>query len=281
MSGGLRNLAAATAGGSEPSSGPLLSARLSVSYRGQPNVVRDAAFEIGHGEVLGLVGQSGSGKSTIALALLGLLQWKGGRASGEVRFLGRDLLAASERELRRVRGREIGLVLQSPLASLNPALRIGSHFHEAWRAHAPFPRDWIREIMLPLLESVSLPAEEAFLDLYPRQLSVGLAQRVLIALAMLHGPRLLIADEPTSALDVITQSEILQLFGALNRTRGMSILYVSHDLLSVASLCHRVAILHQGDLVEVGPVERIFRNPSHPYTARLIEALPRHVFAPA
>ena len=140
---------------------------------------------------------------------------------------------------------------------------------EAWRAHQPGEPDW-----KPLLESVSLPAEEAFLRLYPRNLSVGMAQRFLIAMALLHSPSLLLADEPTSALDTITQAEILALFRRLNQERGVGILYISHDLASVAALCSRVAILHQGQIAECAPAQEIFRTPRHPYTRKLIEAIP-------
>src|SRR5262249_43439936 len=145
-----------------------------------------------------------------------------------------------------------------------------TQLREAWKTHA----GKAEAPLLELLANVSLPAEEAFLRRYPRELSVGLAQRVLIAMAILHKPALLVADEPTSALDSITQSEILRLFGGLNQRLGMSLLYISHDLLAVASLCHRVAILHEGTVVEVNSTERIFRNPRHPYTKRLIDALP-------
>jgi ABC-type dipeptide/oligopeptide/nickel transport system ATPase component len=239
-------------------------------------VLRNVSFEVGEGEVLGLVGQSGSGKSTLALAILKLLGLKGGQARGELRFQGRDLLQCNERAMRRVRGREIGLVLQSPLSSLNPALKLETQLTEAWKAHAIGSRETRRAAFLEVLRSVSLPAEESFLRRYPRQVSVGQAQRVLIALAVLHRPALLIADEPTSALDVITQSEILELFGRLNRELRMGLLFISHDLLSIASLCHRVAILHEGTIVECESTGQIFRNPRHPYTRRLIEALPKH-----
>jgi len=223
--------------------------------------------------VVGLVGQSGSGKSTLALAVLRLLELTRGVARGEVLFGGRDLMQLREAEMRQVRGRDIGLVLQSPLSALNPYLRLRTQFIEAWKAHSR-NGDW-KTATLELLESVSLPADEAFLRRYPRELSVGLAQRVLIALSILHRPALLIADEPTSALDVITQSEILDLFARLNKQLGMAILYISHDLLSVASLCHRVAILEAGEIVEFAPTARIFRDPQHPYTRRLVQALPR------
>jgi len=253
---------------------PLLSLNLSAGYPGRP-VFRDLTLNIGCGEILGLVGQSGSGKSTLALSVLRLLDLKGGRAAGEIRFQGRDLMRLPEREMRQVRGRGIGLVPQSPIASLNPSLRIGAQLREAWTVHAGAGEPPLFE----LLSSVSLPADDDFLRRYPRQLSVGLAQRVLIAMAILHRPALLIADEPTSALDSITQSEILQLFARLNQVLGMAVLYVSHDLLAVASLCHRVAILHGGAIVEMDSTENVFRSPSHPYTHRLIQALPKNPYA--
>ena len=257
----------------------LLALRLSAGYPGKPDVIRNAALEIWDGEILGLVGQSGSGKSTLALAILRLLETKGGSAHGQIIFQGRNLMLRREREMRELRGREIGLVLQSPLSSLNPNLRIGTQLLEAWKAHARGPSTEAREVILSALRSVSLPPEESFLRNYPRQLSVGLAQRVLIAMAILHRPALLIADEPTSALDVITQSEILQLFARLNRDLGMAVLYISHDLLTIASLCHRVAILNDGEIVECNQTERIFREAVHPYTRRLIASLPRNPVA--
>ncbi|HUJ24015.1 MAG TPA: ATP-binding cassette domain-containing protein [Bryobacteraceae bacterium] len=254
---------------------PLLSICLSVDYPGKPAVLRNARFDVARGEILGLVGESGSGKSTLALAILNLLGYRGADVSGEVHFQGRDLARLSDHEMRPVRGRQIGFVPQSPLTSLNPALRIGTHLDEAWTAHANGRRNARRANFLSLLESVSLPSEEPFLKRFPRELSVGQAQRLLIAMAILHKPALVIADEPTSALDVVTQAEILKLFKRLNQGLDMAVLYISHDLLSVTSLCHRVAILHDGEIVEAGPTERIFREPQHPYTQRLIQAMPK------
>ncbi len=261
---------------------PLLSVNVSVDYPGKPGVLRSLSLEVRRGEILGLVGQSGSGKSTLAMAILRLLDLKGGVARGTIDFNGRDcegyiqsrdLMQLNERELRRIRGKEIGLVLQSPMTALNPALRIGTQLKEAWRCHGGTPGSWKSRAM-ELLETVSLPADVQFLRKFPRQLSVGLAQRVLIAMAILHRPSLLLADEPTSALDVITQSEILQLFARLSRELDMGMLFISHDLLSVAMLCHRVAILHAGEIVECAPTDQIFQSPRHPYTQRLIAALP-------
>ncbi len=251
----------------------LLHISISAGYTGRPDVLKDVELTVQRGEILALVGQSGSGKSTIALAILGLLAMRGGTVRGKIIFEGADLLTLAERRLREIRGLRIALVPQSPLASLNPALKIGTQFAEAWKAHRSSAGARWRVEALAALELASLSA--GILDQYPRQLSVGLAQRVLIAMAILHRPALIIADEPTSALDVITQSEILGLFQDLNRRLGTSILYISHDLLSVASLSHRVAILNGGEVVETGATEQIFGSPEHAYTARLIAALPR------
>ena len=248
----------------------LLSLKITAGYASRPGVLRDVDMEVGDGEVVGLVGRSGEGKSTVALSVLGLLGLKGGTCSGELVFRGRDLLKLSQRELREIRGREIGFVPQSPLAALNPNLRLGAQLDEAWRAHKRGHGEWE-----PLLESVSLPASADFLRRYPRNLSVGMAQRFLIAMSIMHGPALLLADEPTSALDMITQAEILGLFERLNRTMGIAILYISHDLASVASLCHRVAILHQGEVVECAATSEVFWRPKHPYTQKLIAAIPQ------
>jgi ABC-type dipeptide/oligopeptide/nickel transport system ATPase component len=259
------------------SESPLLSAQISVDYRNKPGVLRNLCLEIQRGEIVGLVGESGSGKSTLALALLQLLELKEAKVQGEVIFQGENLLQKTESQLRDFRGRKISVVLQSPLTSLNPALRIRTQLKEAWRAHANGTGEQCHAAISAALRSVSLPDDDEFLKRRSSQLSVGQGQRVIIAMAILHRPALLIADEPTSALDTITQSEILRLFERLNRDLDMAILYISHDLLSVAALCHRVAILRDGEIVECDGPEAIFESPRHPYTQRLIAALPsRH-----
>lgn len=249
---------------------PLLQLRITAGYPGKPDVLRDVSVEMQAGEIVGLVGRSGEGKSTLILSILGLLGLKKGVCHGEILFQGRNLLELGATEMRRLRGRHIALVPQSPLSALNPNLRLGTQLREAWRAHQSGEPDW-----QPLLASVSLPAETSFLRLYPRNLSVGMAQRFLIAMALLHRPSLLLADEPTSALDTITQSEILALFRRLNRERGIGILYISHDLASVAALSSRVAILHQGQIVESAATQEVFGAPQHPYTRKLIDAIPQ------
>ena len=256
-------------------SGVLLSTHISVRYADKPPVLRDVALDIRRGEVLGLVGQSGSGKSTLAMAILGLLHRKRAHTSGTVEFQGRNLLQLRESELRALRGRQLALVLQSPLSSLNPALKIRTQLNEAWRAHASGLSADCDLAVQAALESVSLPSDDEFLRKHPSQMSVGQAQRVLIAMAVMHRPALLLADEATSALDVITQSEILELFRLLNRTTGMAILYISHDLASVAGICDRIAILHEGQIVEQGTTQQVLTTPQHEYTQRLMAVMPK------
>ena len=253
----------------------LLSAHLSVQYGNKPPVLRDVQLDIQRGEVLGLIGQSGSGKSTLAMAILGLIDRKRADAQGSIYFEGSDLLTLREAELRSLRGRKIALVLQSPLSSLNPALKIRTQLRETWRAHASGSSTDCDSTIRKALESVSLPSDDDFLRKHPAQMSVGQAQRVLIAMAVVHRPALLIADEATSALDVITQAEILKLFRELNQNSEMAILYISHDLASVAGICDRVAILHQGEIVESGNTHKVLTNPIHEYTQRLLAAMPR------
>jgi len=264
----------ALAADSPRTSPPLLSLAISADYAGKPGVLRDLRLEMQPGEILGLVGESGSGKSTLALSILRLLELKGGKSTGSVRLNGRELMTLSERAMRQVRGRDIGLVLQSPMSSLNPALKIGTQMHETWTAHKPGTRKECTPRFLELLRTLNLEADAKFLERKPAQLSVGQAQRVMIAMAMLHHPPLLIADECTSALDLITQKEVLNIFRKLSREMRTGILFISHDLLTVSALCQRMAILYKGELVEIGSTKEVLHRPQHPYTRELIEALP-------
>ena len=258
----------------------LLSVDLSVDYLNKPHALNHVSFEIRRGEILGLVGESGSGKSTAALAIMKLLDTKRAAVSGQLIFHGHELMTASEGEMRSVRGRDIALVLQSPLASLNPALRIGTQLAECWRAHARGNKSDMGAALERALASVGLPTDREFGKRYPSQISVGQAQRVLIAMAVMHSPALLIADEPTSALDVITQAEILRLIADLNRRLGTAVLFISHDLASVASICHRIVVLRHGEIVECGSRDDVLLRPEHPYTQQLLASV-RQLAMPA
>jgi ABC-type dipeptide/oligopeptide/nickel transport system ATPase component len=252
----------------------LLSIRLTIRYQDKPPVLDDLRIDLKPGEVLGIVGHSGCGKSSLALAILGLLNLKGGKAHGSIRWDGRELLTLKEREWRKLRGKEIAFVPQSPMSSLNPALKLGTQLAEAWKLHGQGGAAQMEEAISRSLLDVSLPATEEFIQRYPSEISVGQAQRVLIAMAILHRPALLIADEPTSALDAVTQAEILALFNELNRRLGMSLLFISHDLVSAYGLCHRIALIHAGKIVECNSPQAIFFSPQHPFTQKLIAAIP-------
>ena len=232
---------------------PALCVKLSAGY-GKTAVLDGVDLTLHAGECLGLVGGSGAGKSTLVLALLGLLPWRRGWARGEV-LLGsqsghaqRNLLALPEREARRLRGREIALIPQSPASALNPALSLFAQLTQAWRAHQPGTAGMLARAQ-ELLAKVQLPSGPAFLARKPGQISVGQAQRFTLALALLHRPSVLVADEPTSALDPVTQREVLDLLRSVQRSEGTALLYISHDILSVLDLCDRVAVLEGGKVV--------------------------------
>jgi ABC-type glutathione transport system ATPase component len=250
----------------------LLHVRLSAGYSGSPTL-SGIHFELQQGEVLGLVGSSGAGKSTLVLSLLGLLPWRGGRVSGEVLLRGQNLLELSEKQLRGLRGREIALIPQSPMTALNGSISLRKHFEEAWKAHEKLGRATLEERVREFMGEVHLPADAEFLRRRPREISVGQAQRVLIALALLHRPALIIADEPTSALDPVTQAQIVDLLRSLNRRHGVTLLYISHDLISVIQLCDRVAVLDAGAIVENLPVGQLC-DARHAASLALLRALP-------
>jgi ABC-type glutathione transport system ATPase component len=209
---------------------PLLSAQFSVDYPGKPSAIDDVAIRLQEGEILGLAGESGSGKSTIALAILRLLEWRGGRVRGQIWFDGQDLMRLKERQLRRLRGSRIALVMQSPASALNPALRLETQLREAWSVHSNTPWRAARSTVVALLDRMGLPPSGDFLSRYPSQVSVGQAQRVVIAMAVLHQPKLIVTDEATSALDPGSRAEILRLFRSLVAETQTSLIYISHDI---------------------------------------------------
>ena len=253
-------------------SAPLLQADFSAGY-GKHAVLQEIQFELHPGDKLGLVGTSGVGKTTLALALMGLLPWRRGWTSGRVLFEGKDLLAASQRQARCVLGKRIALVPQSPSSALNAALSLRTHLEEAWRAHER-ERSGLRPRLKSLLDQVHLPSDDKFLLRKPPAISVGQAQRVVLALALLHRPALLIADEPTSALDPCNQAEVLDLLQQANRQDGTALIYISHDLLSVLGLCQKMIVLHEGRAVESLPVVGIEETAQHPATVALLRTLP-------
>jgi oligopeptide/dipeptide ABC transporter ATP-binding protein len=240
--------------------------------------VNEVSLHIGSGECLGLVGESGSGKTMLSLALMGLLP-TGARVRGQALLTAerqRALVRLSEAEWRSVRGQEVAMIFQEPMTSLNPVMRVGAQIAEAIEAHQPnLKREEIRKHTLIALRHAAMNDPERRMQQYPHQLSGGLRQRAMIAMALAAGPRLLIADEPTTALDVTVQKEILQLLKKLRQDLGLGLLFITHDLGVVAQVADRVAVLYAGRIVEEGPTPQVLSNPRHPYTAGLLAASPR------
>jgi peptide/nickel transport system ATP-binding protein len=241
---------------------------------GPANAVDDVSFEIRTGETLGLVGESGSGKSVTALSILRLVQPPGRIAGGRLIFKGRDLLTLPESEMRKVRGAEISLIFQEPMTALNPVFTIGDQIGEALLVHGLTTRRDAKTRAIELLEAVRISNAEARVNDYPHQLSGGMRQRVLIAMAIACKPALVVADEPTTALDVTIQAEILDLLREMKKTLNLSLLLITHDLGVVAETADRVAIMYAGRIVEHGMVRDIFHRPQHPYTQGLLASLP-------
>ena len=243
---------------------------------GTGKAVDGVSFTLRERESLGLLGESGCGKSITSLSILRLVPGPAGRiVSGRVLFRGRDLLRVPEEEMRRVRGRQIAMILQDPLSTLNPVFSIGNQVAEPLRVHRVAPRSGIRDRVAQLLRLVRIPAPETRLKDYPHQFSGGMRQRVVGAAAISAGPKVLIADEPTTSLDVTIQSQYLRLLKELQRESGLSILYITHDLGTLARMCDRVAVMYAGKIVEDLTVEALFDRPMHPYTQALLQSVPR------
>ncbi len=243
---------------------------------GVVKAVDGVSFEVGRGEVLGIVGESGSGKSVTNLSVLQLVPTPPGRIeSGQVWFDGEDLLTRSERQMRKVRGRRISMIFQDPMSSLNPYLPVRTQVGEVLRLHEGLSRREARAKTIDLLGQVGIPDPSRRVDAYPHELSGGMRQRVMIAMALACEPELLLADEPTTALDVTIQAQILELIQGLCRERGTAVVLVTHDLGVVAGVADRVAVMYAGRIVEQGDVERIFAAAKHPYTRGLLQSLPR------
>ena len=233
-------------------------------------------LSVDEGEVVGIVGESGSGKSVTALALMGLVDYPGRVSADALEFLGNDLLGLSDSARRRIVGRDIAMIFQDPMTSLNPCYTTGFQLMETLAVHEGGSRASRRARALDLLRQVDIPDAESRLDAYPHQLSGGMSQRVMIAMALACNPRLLIADEPTTALDVTVQAQILELLLGLQRERNMALLLITHDLAVVSEIAHRVIVMYAGRQVETGRLPDVFERPHHPYTEALLAALPEH-----
>jgi ABC-type dipeptide/oligopeptide/nickel transport system ATPase component len=244
------------------------------AHTGPVTAVDDVSFEIQKGETLGLVGESGSGKSVTAFSILRLLPHPGRITGGRVFFQGRDLLSLPESEFRRVRGAGIGLIFQEPMAALNPVMRVGAQIAEALVVHRLATKRQAREQAIEWLRAVRIANPEQRVDDYPHQLSGGMRQRVMIAVALACRPPLVIADEPTTALDVTVQAQTLELLRTLKNELGISLLLITHDLGVIAETADHVAVMHAGRIVERGDVRSVLRNPQHPYTQRLLASIP-------
>jgi ABC-type dipeptide/oligopeptide/nickel transport system ATPase component len=253
---------------------PLLDVQHLTVRFGQTAAVEDVSFRIARGETLGLVGESGSGKSVTAFSILRLLQPPGRVAAGRIMFEGRDLLTLPEREMREVRGARISLIFQEPMTALNPVMRVGDQIAEALTVHGLATHAEARSRAAGLLDAVRIPDAAKRARDYPHQLSGGMRQRVMIAIALACRPPLVIADEPTTALDVTIQAQVLDLLRELKAQLNLALLLITHDFGVVAEMADRVAVMYRGRLVEEGPVRRILRAPTHDYTKTLLAAVP-------
>jgi peptide/nickel transport system ATP-binding protein len=241
---------------------------------GELTAVDSVSLTVERGQVLGLVGESGSGKSVTGLAIMGLIDPPGRIAGGSIRFDGRELVGLAEPELRALRGRHVAMIFQDPMTTLNPVLRIDTQMIEAVRAHERVSEAAARARAVEALSRVGIPSPQERLTAYPHQFSGGMRQRVAIAIALLHGPALLVADEPTTALDVTIQAQILAEVQQLCAETGTALVWITHDLAVVAGLADRVAVMYAGRIVEEGPVDGVLDAPRHPYTAGLIGSVP-------
>jgi len=242
--------------------------------RGTLVALDDVSFDIAPGEILGVVGESGAGKSLTGAAIIGLLDPPGRVASGEIRFQGRRIDNLPYEQMRRMRGKHIGAIFQDPLTSLNPLFTVGRQLVETIRTHLPLDAAQARQRAIELLKETGIPAAEARIDQYPHQFSGGMRQRVVIALALAGNPQLIVADEPTTALDVSIQAQIISLLKRLCKEHGAAVMLVTHDMGVIAETCDRVAVMYAGRVAEIGPVNDVIHAPAHPYTAGLMGSIP-------
>nr|WP_207725159.1 ABC transporter ATP-binding protein [Anaerocolumna cellulosilytica] len=247
------------------------------TFAGEVKAVRGISYQLKPGEVLGIVGESGSGKSVSSYGLMGIIPEPGRVIGGKILFDGKDITALSEKELQKIRGKDIGMIFQDPMTSLNPVYTVGNQIDESLRKHTSFNKEQRKVRMLELFQLVGINQPEKRINQYPHEFSGGMRQRVMIAMALACNPKLLIADEPTTALDVTIQAQIIELLKELKERIDMSIIFITHDLGVIADICDKVAVMYAGNIIETGSIDEIFYEPKHPYTWGLLKSMPKLV----
>jgi oligopeptide transport system ATP-binding protein len=245
------------------------------TYAGEVKAVRGISYELKPGEVMGIVGESGSGKSVSSYGLMGIIPDPGKIIGGSITFDGRDITSLSEKELLKIRGKEIGMIFQDPMTSLNPVFTVGNQIEESLKKHTTLNKDERKARIIELFQLVGINQPEKRMNQYPHEFSGGMRQRVMIAMALACNPKLLIADEPTTALDVTIQAQIVELLKELKNKINMSIIFITHDLGVIADICDKVAVMYAGQIIETGTIDEIFYEPKHPYTWGLLKSMPK------
>lgn len=245
------------------------------TYAGEVKAVRGISYQLKPGEVLGIVGESGSGKSVSSYGLMGIIPEPGRVIGGSILFDGKDIVKLSQKELQKIRGKDIGMIFQDPMTSLNPVYTVGNQIDESLRKHTTLNREQRKAKMLDLFQLVGINQPEKRINQYPHEFSGGMRQRVMIAMALACNPKLLIADEPTTALDVTIQAQIIELLKELKEKINMGIIFITHDLGVIADICDKVAVMYAGNIIETGSIDEIFYEPKHPYTWGLLNSMPK------
>ena len=245
------------------------------TYAGEVKAVRKVSYELNYGEVMGIVGESGSGKSVSSYALMGIIPEPGKIIGGNIGFEDKQIETLSEEEMCKLRGKEVGMIFQDPMTSLNPVFTVGNQIDESLRKHTDLDKEQRKKRIIELFELVGINQPEKRLNQYPHEFSGGMRQRVVIAMALACNPKLLIADEPTTALDVTIQAQIIELLKELKDKIDMSIIFITHDLGVISEICDKVAVMYAGNIIERGLIDDIFYNPKHPYTLGLLKSIPR------